>query len=168
MLQKGFKRKILLPKTQPKDSELLNCGHLHFKSNLKYIGNPGGPVVSSVNCHISDISKFVGYHLQPIVQQIPSYMQDTSDFLRKINKNRKKYQIAHIQYPLDVRSLYTSIPNSEGIKTVKTPLDNLPSYKSNHYFSAVNFDVKQFCVQLQKLFPNKRLFHGNNLRYSIC
>ena len=47
-------------------------------------GNPGRPVISSVNCHTSNISKYVDYHLQPIVQQIPSYIQGTSDFLRKI------------------------------------------------------------------------------------
>ena len=46
-------------------------------------GNPERPVISSVNCHTSNISKYVNYHLQPIVQQIPSYIQDTSDFLRK-------------------------------------------------------------------------------------
>ena len=42
------------------------------------------------------------------------------------------------------------------------------NYKSNNYFSIVNFDVKQFCVQLQKLFRNKSLRHGKNLRTSLC
>ena len=27
-------------------------------------GNPGRPVVSSVNCHTANISKYVDYHLQ--------------------------------------------------------------------------------------------------------
>ena len=73
--------------------------------------------------------------------------------------------------PLDVRSLRTSIPNSEGIKAVKTSLENFPrsnsSYQNHHYFFIVNFAIKQFCVQLQKLFTNKRLRHGNNLRTNI-
>ena len=34
-------------------------------------GNPGRPVVSSINCHIANILKYVGYHLQPMVKQIP-------------------------------------------------------------------------------------------------
>ena len=34
--------------------------------------NPGRPVVSSINCHTANISKYVDYHLQPIMQQIPS------------------------------------------------------------------------------------------------
>ena len=38
-------------------------------------GNPGRPVVSSVNCHTSTISKYVDFHLQPIVKNIPSYVR---------------------------------------------------------------------------------------------
>ena len=45
--------------------------------------NPGRPVVSSVNCHTSSISKYVDYHLQPIVKDMPSYVRDTKDFLTK-------------------------------------------------------------------------------------
>ena len=44
-------------------------------------GNPGLPVVSSINCHTANISKYVDYHLQPIVKQIPSYVKDTNDFI---------------------------------------------------------------------------------------
>ena len=45
-------------------------------------GNPGRPVVSSVNCHTANISKYVDYHLQPIVKAIPSYVKDTLGFLK--------------------------------------------------------------------------------------
>ena len=31
-------------------------------------GNPGRPVVSSINCHTANISKYVALHLQPIVK----------------------------------------------------------------------------------------------------
>ena len=36
-------------------------------------GNPGRPVVSSINCHTANTSKYVDYQLRPIVKQIPSY-----------------------------------------------------------------------------------------------
>ena len=49
-------------------------------------GNPGRPVVSSVNCHMANISKYVDYHLQPMVKEIPSYVKDTQDFLKKLEK----------------------------------------------------------------------------------
>ena len=87
--------------------------------------NPGRLAISFVNCHTSNISKYVDYHLQPIVQQILFYIQDTSDFLRKFNKIEKIPDNSYL-ISLDVRSLYTSILNSEGIKAVKTFLKNFP------------------------------------------
>ena len=48
-------------------------------------GNPGRPVVSSVNCHTSKISEFVDHYLQPLVKSLPSYTQDTTDFLKKLD-----------------------------------------------------------------------------------
>ena len=51
-----------------------------------------------------------------------SYVQDITDFLRKINKfgffPNNSYLV-----PLDVKLLYTNIPNAEGIKSVKTSLE---------------------------------------------
>ena len=103
--------------------------------------------------------QFSKYHLKI---QVTFYEQSTKQ--KKIPDN--SYLVS-----LDVRSLCTSIPNSKGIKAFKTSLENFPrsnsSYKSHHYFFIVNFDIKQFCVQLQKLFTNKRLHHGNNLRTNI-
>ena len=71
-------------------------------------GNPGRPVVSSINCHTANISKYVDYHLQPIVKQIPSYVKDTSNFINKINA-------------------VISVPENsylEGISPVKRAFDN--------------------------------------------
>ena len=51
-----------------------------WSQKLKKKDNLGRPVVSSVNCHISSISKYVVYHLQPIVKDMPSYVRDTKDF----------------------------------------------------------------------------------------
>ena len=81
-------------------------------------GNPGRPVVSSVNCHIANISKYVDYHLQPIVKEIPSYVKDTQDFLKKLEKVKDIPQES-LLVTLDAKSLYTNIPNNEGIKAVK-------------------------------------------------
>ena len=47
--------------------------------------NPGCPVVSSINCHTSNISKYIDYLLQPIVEEIPSYVKDNNDVINKIN-----------------------------------------------------------------------------------
>ena len=87
--------------------------------------NSGRPVVCSVNCHTSSISKYVDYHLQPIVKDMPSYVRDTKDFLTKQN------DIRHIPkesllVTLDVKSLYTNIPNNDGIKVVREAYDKYP------------------------------------------
>ena len=58
------------------------------------------------------------YHFQLIVKKIVSYVQETTDFLRKIN------HICAFLVSLDVKSLYTNILNTEGIKLVKTTLEN--------------------------------------------
>ena len=58
------------------------------------------------------------YHFQLIVKKIVSYVQETADFLRKIN------HICAFLVSLDVKSLCTNILNTEGIKLVKTSLEN--------------------------------------------
>ena len=83
-------------------------------------GNPGRPVV---NCHTANISKYVGHHLQPIVKQIPSYVKDTNDFINKINAVKSVPKNSYL-VTMDVRSLYTNIPNAEGISAVKRAFGN--------------------------------------------
>ena len=53
--------------------------NFYIKSTLQQLslGNAGRTVISSVNCHISDIARYV------VVQQIPFYIQDTSDIFIK-------------------------------------------------------------------------------------
>ena len=53
------------------------------------INNPGRPFISSIGCHITNISKFADYHLQPIAKNIPSYVQDSNDLLNKIDTAKK-------------------------------------------------------------------------------
>ena len=74
-------------------------------------GNPGRPVVSSINCHTANISKYIDYLLQPIVKRMPSHVKDTNDFINKINAVKS---VAKNNYlvTMDVRSSYTNIPNA--------------------------------------------------------
>ena len=88
-------------------------------------GNLGRPVISSVSCHTSKISEYVDYHLQPIIKQIPSYVKYTSVFISKLKSVQTVADNSYL-VSLDVKSLYINIPNSEGIKAVKTSLDNSP------------------------------------------
>ena len=71
--------------------------------------NPGRPVISSINCHTANISKFVDFHLQDHVIQLPSYVKDTKDFINKIEKITSPE--GSILVTMDVFSIYTNIPN---------------------------------------------------------
>ena len=88
-----------------------------------YICTTGRPVASSVNCHTNTISKYVDLHLQPIVKNISFYVRGTTDFLRKLDKV-KNIPNECLLVTLDVKSLYTNIPNNEGIKAVREAYGN--------------------------------------------
>ena len=53
---------------------------------------------------------------------------------------------------LDAKHLYTNIPNSDGIKAVKTSLDNFPkktiATKVITTFLSLILSLKQLCIQL--------------------
>ena len=108
----------------------------------------------------------VDYHLQPIVKEVPSYVQDTTDPPRKIKQN----DFVLDNSDLILRSLYTNIPYAEGIKSVKTSLENYSkrtaSWSIYHICNAIT-NTKQLYFQLQRLLTDKRLCHRDNLRTLI-
>ena len=54
------------------------------------------------------------------VKELKSYVKDSTNFIWKIN-NVEKVSGNGILVTIDVRSLYTNIPNKEGIEAVKQP-----------------------------------------------
>ena len=99
----------------------VKTSHFYLLPKIHKPNNPGRPVVSSINCHTSKISQFVDFHLQPFVQSMDSYLKDTTDFLNKLKDQR--VQKNTILVTMDVKSLYTNIPNQEGIQAVKSVLE---------------------------------------------
>ena len=114
-----FKNEKLLPQkiadglkiTNPKTPKFYISPKIH-KPN-----NPGRPVINSIECHTSEISRFVDHHLQPVVKQIPSYIKDTNHFINKVNNF--SVPVNSILVTMDIRSLYASIPNNKGIAATK-------------------------------------------------
>ena len=74
----------------------------------------------------SKISKYVDLHLQPSVRSLTSHIKDTTDFINKITQVKNIPDDA-ILVSMDVRSLYTNIPNDEGVNAVKEALDKEPN-----------------------------------------
>ena len=89
-------------------------GRFYFLPKIHKTGNPGRPIISGNGTATEKISKFVDLLIQPLVPSLPSYVQDTTDFIRKIGEIKNLPQDT-ILATLDVSSLYTNIPNQEGI-----------------------------------------------------
>ena len=83
--------------------------------------NPGRPVIISIECH-TEISRFVDHRLHPMVKQIPSNIKNTNHFINKVNNF--SVPVSSILVTMDVRSLYMSIPNNEGIAATKKRYDS--------------------------------------------
>ena len=82
---------------------------------------PGRPIVSGNNSPTERISQLADNFLQPLVQTTPSYVRDTTDFLCKI-ADVQGLLPGTILCTIDVSSLYTNIPNDEGIQACASQL----------------------------------------------
>ena len=122
-----FKKENLLSKKLADGLKSVNpkTPKFYISPKIHKENNPGRPVINSINCHTSEISRFVDHHLQPLVREIPSYIKDKNDFINKIDN----FDVPPNTYPvtMDVKSLYTSIPNNEGIALVKKKYDQYPN-----------------------------------------
>ena len=76
----------------------------------------GRPIVSGCDGPTEKLSSFVDKLLQPIAQQQKSYLKDTTDFVNFIENTKVPVDV--ILVSMDVTSLYTNIPQEEGIDTV--------------------------------------------------
>ena len=82
---------------------------------------PGRPIISANNSPTERISAFVDTFLRPIVAEGKSYIKDTSDFINKLS-SIGTIQESSLLVSLDVTSLYTNIPNKEGINATHQAL----------------------------------------------
>jgi len=84
---------------------------------------PGRPIVSANNSPTEKISQLADYFLQPLVSKTASYVKDTTDFINKI-ESIDKVSAGTILCTIDVTSLYTNIPNNEGIIACQKQLES--------------------------------------------
>ena len=78
---------------------------------------PGRPICSSCNHPTANISKFVDEHIKQYVPTTKSYVRDTQHFIKRIKEIGPLPEGTKL-VTLDVSSLYTNIPNHEGIQAV--------------------------------------------------
>ena len=86
---------------------------------------PGRPICSSINHPTSNISKFVNEHIKKYVPKTKSYLGDTQHFISRL-KQLGCISENVLLVTLDVSSLYTNIPNQEGLLAVAEHLRSYP------------------------------------------
>jgi hypothetical protein len=108
-----------LKNKQPRTAKLYLLPKIHKNKTPV----PGRPIVSANNCPTERISQLVDHFLQPLVGSTKSYVKDTTDFLHKISMIHNLPQDS-ILCTVDVTSLYTNIPNEEGISACRKFLNS--------------------------------------------
>ena len=87
----------------------------------------GRPIISGCNGPTERISAFVDTLLQPVSTSQTSYLKDSTDFINFIEKTKMGKRTFLVT--MDVSSLYTNIPQEEGITTVCNAYENF--HKNN-------------------------------------
>ena len=85
-------------------------------------GNPGRPIVSACNCPTELIATYLDKITTPLVQSLPSYVNDTNHMLRITESFRFPGNTNYV-FTMDVKSLYTTIPNRDGLLALTHFLD---------------------------------------------
>ena len=87
---------------------------------------PGRPIVSANGHPREHISEYVSNILNPLVSKLPSYIKDTTHFLNKLD-SISTLPNDFLLVTLDISSLYTNIPHTEGIQAARLHLDERTS-----------------------------------------
>ena len=116
---------------------------------------PGRPVVAGIGSPTEKISQFVDHFLNPCSVKVKSYVQDTNDFLKRIQAQPQLDQ-GTLLVTMDVTSLYTNIPNDEGIAASLLALERerLGTVKPT------NLSITKLLEMVLK--KNNFQFNGNN------
>ena len=118
----------------------------------------GRPIVAGNEGPTERISSFVDSLLQPIAKSQKSYLKDTTNFVNFIERRNLPEDAFLVS--LDVASLYTNIPQEEGINTV---------CKAYQTFYGENTPIPtQSLRRILKLIlqENSFEFNGKNLKIS--
>ena len=113
----------------------------------------GRPIISANGCPTEKISAFVDENIKEAVPHIKSYIKDTTDFIHKVEGLVTSSNTLLVTF--DVTSLYTNIPNGDGIRaTAKSLQKHPPTYAEPH-----------IVVNLLKIVLEKNTFCFNGKNY---
>jgi len=80
--------------------------------------NPGHPIVSACCCPTENIPSYLEV-MAPFVRKLPTYFKDTNHALGIFASFRfnKSDPCPHFLFTIDIKSLYTVIPNHDGLQS---------------------------------------------------
>ena len=84
--------------------------------------NPGRPIVNGIGSPTEKISAYVDTFLTKYTPRIPSYIKDTTHLLNILKHHR--ILTTDIMVTIDVKSLYTNIPHTEGIAAITRMMED--------------------------------------------
>ena len=101
---------------------------IYFKPKIHQANNPGRPIVSACSSPTELISSYLDKVMTPIVKSLPSYIKDSNHAL-EIFRNFNFSGENKIIFTMDITSLYTVIPNNEGLQALKYFFNQRPIKK---------------------------------------
>ena len=101
---------------------------IYFKPKIHKPNNPGRPIVSACSCPTELISSYLDKVMTPIVKSLPSYIKDSNHALETF-RNFNFSGENKIIFTMDITSLYTVIPNNEGLQALKYFFNQRPIKK---------------------------------------
>lgn len=118
---------LLLPK-EPRCPDFYILPKIHKNYSMPENPPPGRPIVASYGSLTERLSVFIDNHLQPLVHSQPSYCKDTFHFLEILNNVQIPSASSHptLLVSVDVTSLYSNIPHTQGLLALREFLDRRP------------------------------------------
>jgi hypothetical protein len=111
------------------------------KIHKKVSPPPGRPVVSGNGSPTEKISHFVDHFLNPTIPDIRSYVKDTTHFLQLLEEVGPLPDNAML-VTLDITSLYTNVPNEDGLRAARETFDIIIIIIIKHLLSALCNKIK--------------------------
>ena len=87
-------------------------------------GCPGRPIISGCQSPTVALSQYLDFYLKPIVKETPSYIKDTNHFLQTVFNLQTEIKPGNILVTMDVKSLYTNIPQDLGMQYCLEAMQN--------------------------------------------
>ena len=116
---------------------------------------PGRPIVSACSCPTENSSTFLDEVMSSLVRCLPTYVKDTNhalhifDSFRFDNSDLEQYLL----FIMDVKSLYTVIPNNCGLQAL------------TYFLETRNVKVPSSLIRLAKLVLTLNAFSFNNVHH---